>query len=175
MVSYKLYYFNLRGRGEVIRFLFAAANQPFDDVRIEFKDWPAFKSQTMFGHLPVLEINHNGKLIRIAQSMTIVRHLARMFGLAGKNEMQTVYADMYAEQVLDLFLEFVKIAFEKDAAKKQELETKLQTETLPTAYKQFEARLASNGGHFAGCGITYADVSEKITNKNVSCIQILHY
>ena len=43
MASYKLTYFNLRGRGECARLLFKLAGVDFEDYRIEMKDWPEFK------------------------------------------------------------------------------------------------------------------------------------
>ena len=39
MPKYKLTYFNMRGRAEVTRFLFALAEQPYEDVRIEGANW----------------------------------------------------------------------------------------------------------------------------------------
>ena len=159
MVHFKLTYFNFRGRAEIIRMIFVAANQPFQDERIEPANWPAFKSQTPFGQMPVLEITtDNGNVIQLAQTMAIARHLARQFRLAGSNELEETFADMYAEQVHDLFSEYAKIAREKDVEKKQELQEKMQRETLPANLAKIEARLADNRGHLAGCGITYADV-----------------
>ena len=43
MPSYKLSYFNARGRGEIARMVLAAAGQKFEDVRINFDDWPTVK------------------------------------------------------------------------------------------------------------------------------------
>ena len=43
MPSYKLTYFNGRGRGEISRMIFTAAGVKFEDVRIE-GDWPKLKS-----------------------------------------------------------------------------------------------------------------------------------
>lgn len=40
MPNYKLHYFNLRARGELIRLIFAAAGVEYEDYRIPFKDWP---------------------------------------------------------------------------------------------------------------------------------------
>ena len=43
MSSYKLTYFNGRGRGELSRLVFVAAGRKFEDVRIDFSDWPKLK------------------------------------------------------------------------------------------------------------------------------------
>lgn len=44
MPQYKLHYFGIRGRGEILRLMFNAAGVPFEDHRIEMKDWPTLKS-----------------------------------------------------------------------------------------------------------------------------------
>ena len=44
MVHYKLIYFNLRARGELIRLILKHQNVPFEDFRIELKDWPNHKA-----------------------------------------------------------------------------------------------------------------------------------
>ncbi len=41
--KYTLHYFNVRGRGEFIRLIFAAAGVQYEDHRIEQADWPALK------------------------------------------------------------------------------------------------------------------------------------
>ena len=43
MPSYTLTYFNFKGRGELMRLIFAAAGQKFTDERVEMQDWPAIK------------------------------------------------------------------------------------------------------------------------------------
>lgn len=41
--AYKFTYFDLRGVGEVIRYIFKYANIEFEDVRIKGEDWPKVK------------------------------------------------------------------------------------------------------------------------------------
>ena len=43
MPTYKLTYFDVRSRGETARMLFKLADQPFEDIRISFEDWPKVK------------------------------------------------------------------------------------------------------------------------------------
>jgi glutathione S-transferase len=59
VVQYKLNYFNFRGRGEVIRLIFAAAGQKYEDRRFDFAQWPEIKGKSPFGTCPWLEI-HDG-------------------------------------------------------------------------------------------------------------------
>jgi len=48
MVNYKLTYFNGRGRAEIIRLIFAAADEKYEDVRLEREKWAALKpSETL--------------------------------------------------------------------------------------------------------------------------------
>ena len=100
MPSYKLYYFNLRGRAELVRLIFAYAGVEYEDVRFDRNtEWPTiYKNKMPFGQCPVLEVD--GKML--AQSNTIGRYLARKFGLAGKDEWEQAQVDMYADCIMDL-------------------------------------------------------------------------
>lgn len=44
MPNYKLTYFNLKGRGELSRLLFAASDVKFEDVRIDMANWNQLKA-----------------------------------------------------------------------------------------------------------------------------------
>ena len=74
--NYKLIYFDARGICEPIRLLFHYARVPFDDVRISRKQWLALKDSTVYGKVPILEVD--GKPLTYCH--TIARYLARQFG-----------------------------------------------------------------------------------------------
>lgn len=59
MSTYKLYYFNGRGRAELARLIFAQSGQAYEDIRIEGAQWPTRQSEMPLGEMPVLE--YNGK------------------------------------------------------------------------------------------------------------------
>ena len=43
MPNYTLYYFNGRGRAEILRMMFAAANVKYMDKRFEFNEWDKYR------------------------------------------------------------------------------------------------------------------------------------
>merc|ERR1712062_570895 len=54
MPMVKLTYFDLEGRGELIRLLLHAGNIDFEDFRFGFGEWAKHKPNTPFGSVPVL-------------------------------------------------------------------------------------------------------------------------
>ncbi|VDM68576.1 unnamed protein product [Strongylus vulgaris] len=97
MVHYKLTYFDARGAAEVIRQIFALADQEFEDVRIPREDWPSHKSEMPFGQMPVLEIDGQ----QLAQSFAIARFLAKKFGLTPKCPFEEALVDSIMDQFKD--------------------------------------------------------------------------
>ncbi|CAI2357737.1 unnamed protein product [Caenorhabditis sp. 36 PRJEB53466] len=95
MTHFKLYYFDVRSRGEVIRLLFHLADEKFDDERISFETWGALKSQMPLGQLPVLEVDG----VKIAQTTAIARYLGHQFHRAGTNAVDCARLDMIAEVI----------------------------------------------------------------------------
>jgi len=61
-------------------------------------NWPAEITETPFGQLPVLiEYLPNDSEIRISQSQSIIRYLARKFSLNGSNEIEATILDSINE------------------------------------------------------------------------------
>ncbi|MFH4978255.1 hypothetical protein AB6A40_004964, partial [Gnathostoma spinigerum] len=98
MPHYKLQYFPLRGRAESIRLLLTYLGQEFIDEKISFEEWPKVKPTTPFGFLPVLTVDGE---YQIAQTLAILRYLARKHGLEGSTDEENAYIDMYADQIQD--------------------------------------------------------------------------
>ncbi|CAF3468739.1 unnamed protein product [Rotaria sp. Silwood1] len=146
MSTYKLYYFNGRGRGEVARLIFAAAGQKYEDIRYESSEWPSHKSEMPLGQMPVLEYNGT----KLPQSLSIARFLAKQFQLAGRDNFEQAKVDAVADTIADLLSKYVAVRFEPDEAKKQELTKKFTTEELPKHLHNLEvlAKLYGNGGSF---------------------------
>jgi len=155
MPTYKLTYFDARGRAEPTRLMLAYSKTKYDDRRVTEGDWEKVKPTTPMGQLPVLEID--GK--QICQTRAINKYLARKMDLNGSTDMDEAEIDMYAGGVDDfwpLLMPFFAKRKDMDEAKKtlcEINETKLQT-MLPCWTKFIEK---TGTGYLVGKKPTYAD------------------
>ncbi|XP_039701666.1 hematopoietic prostaglandin D synthase isoform X2 [Pteropus medius] len=97
MPNYKLTYFNMRGRAEIIRYIFAYLDIKYEDHRIEQADWPEIKPTLPFGKIPVLEVNG----LNLHQSLAIARYLTKNTDLAGKTELEQCQVDAIVDTLDD--------------------------------------------------------------------------
>ncbi|KAE9554735.1 hypothetical protein FO519_002063 [Halicephalobus sp. NKZ332] len=147
MVHYKLYYFNVRGRGEAIRQVFALAKVPFDDHRLELETWGSFKEETPFGQVPVLEVDG----VKIANTNAILRYLGREFNLAGSNNLENAKIDSLGDLLIDAQLkegirEFGPICLGFTKADKDEFFKLKIRPALTQVASSYEKFLVENGG-----------------------------
>ena len=157
MPTYKLHYFNSRGRAEIARLIFAAAGEQFEDIRYERDQWLSRKAEMPLGQIPVLEVDG----VKIPQSMAIARFLAKQFGLAGKDHLEQAKVDAVVDTSVDLAMKFLPIFFGQDEAKKPIELQKFFAEELPKHLQNLEnlAKLYSNGGpFFVGNQLTWCDL-----------------
>jgi len=152
--KFKLTYFN-RGRGEPIRLIFALANVSYEDNIIQGADWPTIKPTTPWGQVPVLEVDG----VKIAQTPTISRFLARKFNLVGSNELEAARCDELVDAALDVSNVWLQAFFiEKDENRKAELKKNLIENSLPKFLKKLEEIQIQSGGNFlVGKSATWAD------------------
>jgi glutathione S-transferase len=154
--SYKMIYFNARGRAELSRLLFNVAGVPFEDARYPFDpvtrkrvEWEADKDKYTFKQVPVLEVD--GK--QLPQSHAIERFLARRFDLLGDSDFEAALIDAVCEQFVD-----IKDAYQK-AKKDNDVKTYFTTE-LPRQFAMLENLVKNGGGEwFVGKRMSLADLA----------------
>ncbi|PAV60686.1 hypothetical protein WR25_14442 [Diploscapter pachys] len=159
MVHYKLTYFDIYGRAEHIRQIFAVAGQDFEDVRIKKEDWVALKQKTPFGQIPVLEID--GK--PLAQSFTIARYLAHKFHLTGKDDYEAAVCDSIVDQYNDFINEVMpyrRVALGFLEGDKDKLRQDVYIPTIKKHFPLFVSFLKNNkSGFFVGDRLTWVDIT----------------
>ncbi|CAJ0932181.1 unnamed protein product, partial [Mesorhabditis belari] len=162
MPSYKLTYFDVRGRGEVPRQLFALAGVPYEDVRITFEEWAEKKGtlQLPYGQLPILEVDG----VILAQSGAIARFLAKRFGYYGENDFEAAQIDEFLDAFTDFFTEqkmffpiyIGKMEGDKEAARKELFEP-ARDKYFPIFVERFLKKSAI--GFLVGSKLSYADLA----------------
>lgn len=153
--KYKLTYFNMMGRAEPARMMFAYKGVKYEDYRIEQDKWPEYKSKMPFGQIPVLEVD--GKTL--SQSQAINRYLGRTFGMVGANDFEAAQCDMLVDGLTDVMMNLRPWFMEKDEDKKKQIWTTFENEHAKPFLTLYEKFLKTNGtGHFVGKTMTWADI-----------------
>lgn len=154
MAPIKFTYFPLRARGFVARALLVIAGVEWVDDRVTPENWAERKASTPFGQVPLLEDEDVGVL---AQSDAIHRHLARKFGLAGKNVREAALVDQAYEEGNDLLTQTIKTLF---SGATDEGRAALVGTTIPKHVSHYKTLLALNGnnGFLVGDSLTLADI-----------------
>ncbi|XP_014771129.1 S-crystallin 3-like [Octopus bimaculoides] len=118
--SYSLHYFNYRGRAEICRMLFAAANVQYQDIRIDRSEWSRIRNRMPGGMMPMLEFDNKTQYI---QSMAITRYLSREFGFHGNTNMEMARVELISDcfnEIMDDYMRMYQdssgaIVFKKDS------------------------------------------------------------
>jgi len=96
----RLMYFDFAGsRGEECRIALHLGGIDFDDVRVPGADWPALKSKTPFGTMPVLELPGKAP---IGDSNAILLYIGRQCGLHPKDNYDAAFHEALMDYVEDL-------------------------------------------------------------------------
>jgi len=155
-MPYKVHYFNSRGKAEVIRFLLVAAEQKFEDIRVEKEKWPELKPKTPTGVLPYVETPENQVLV---QSGAIARLLAKKYNFYGKTENEFYLVERALAQIEDISSELIKIFHAPEATREASFKEfgegkgKLLVKTLVKFIEEGKT------GFFAGSAPTVADLT----------------
>ncbi|GMS83319.1 hypothetical protein PENTCL1PPCAC_5494 [Pristionchus entomophagus] len=160
MPKYELYYFAIRGLGEVPRQLLALAGVEYTNIRVEDEAWEegSIKRKMPFGQMPVLFIDDKP----LPQSLAINRYLAKLCGLAGKTPFETALVDAMADLWKDFNDEFeiywdIKLGWEEGDVKAAKTR-----HAVPAVHKFFpmitKTIKESRSGFLVGDSLTWVDV-----------------
>jgi len=110
------------------------------------------------GQLPVLEVDS----VKLPQSTSIARFLAKEFQLAGKGHFGQAKVDAVVDTINEAFRKFSSVYLEPNEAKKKELMKNFFVEDSPKYLQYLETLRKSygNGGpFFVENNLTWADLS----------------
>ncbi|MCG8420262.1 MAG: glutathione S-transferase family protein [Proteobacteria bacterium] len=157
-MSYKLYYFSARGRGEQIRLLCRALQVPLDDVRVKPDKFLEFKAQgpsmLFFGSLPMLEDGD----FRLPQGPVIMSYIARQHGAVPDDPRLSAKIEAINWGAEDLRSRYFTLFGQDSAAKQVEFTSGDWKQRWLTS---FDGLLEMNGdtGYFVGDRLTHADIA----------------
>lgn len=112
----KLYYFDIKGKGEAIRLLCAYANLTLEDYRLQLHDRTEFQQlkengTLPFGQVPLLEVDDGQMKHKLVQSCAILRYLGKLAGLYpsssnnnGNDDILAAQIDAVMDQATDAFV-----------------------------------------------------------------------
>ena len=163
-MSYKLYYFSIRGRGEQVRLFLHALEIPFEDVLVQRDQFLELKKQgpsmLSFGSLPMLEEGAEGAegAFRLCQGPAILSYLARKHNAAPSDRQLSAKADAIAWGAEDLRMRYFKLFGDgSEQARAAFVAGDWQTRWLPSLTGLLEFN--GNTGHFVGDQLTHADIA----------------
>ncbi|XP_055943831.1 glutathione S-transferase-like [Argiope bruennichi] len=152
MVKPVLGYWNFRGMAEPIRYLLHYKKVDFEDKQYTSggEDWEKekFDLGLDFPHLPYY-IDGD---IKLTQSVTILRYLAKKYELDGKNDHERYKIYMVEQQSVDLWKSLRSVVMSND----YEILRKEFLENIPEHFKCFEEFLRGKN-YLVGEDITYVD------------------
>jgi len=158
MAPLKLYYFNVRSKGEPVRLLLQYSGTPYEEVTVDFNDWPSWKPKMPMGVMPVIEMD--GKML--SASTAITRYLARNCGIAGKNSWDMAKADQYVDGIWDMWGLTGKVYTPLISGDQKTYEEQLKIfrdEVIPPFLDRYEKFLDENKtGWLVGDDVTWADL-----------------
>jgi prostaglandin-H2 D-isomerase / glutathione transferase len=151
----KLIYFDApMSRGEECRLALHLGGVDFEDVRVKHADWPALKTQTPFGSLPVLELPGQAPL---AQSNAILVLMGRRHGLHPKDDVEAARHEGVMHYVEDLRAAVGPTLRMKDEAEKKSARESLVSSYFPVWGANVEKQIG-DGPFFGGASLHVVDL-----------------
>lgn len=152
-------YWNIRGLAQPIRLMLAYAETDFEDKKYAYGPAPEFdrsewtkEKNTLGLPFPNLPYYIDGSL-KLTQSITIMRYLARKLKLDPENEEDRVRSDMIEQQISDIRSTFTRMCYNPDFEKLKEEYLK----SLPAVLKSLSSFLGERQWFASAEKLTYVD------------------
>jgi glutathione S-transferase len=149
----RITYFDIRGRIEPVRLIFEELGIEYEDRRIaSIEEWQALKPTLPFGQMPIYEDGRR----TIVQSHAILRHVARVHELYGRDEEEHVQCDIAEEAIAEIRESVWRYQWQPDQAHRA---AQFRDETLAPALDALQ-RWFLRAGHqpyWVGGSLTYVD------------------
>ena len=158
MPTYKLTYFNAKGRAELTRFLFAQAGVEYEDVRLTQEQFAEMKPNILTGTLPLLEVDGT----TLNGSAAIAMYVAYVHGLAGTDIMETARITGFLDVLRDYQEKWIPVFFGDDEDAKEKARVALKEQHTPRYLHILETMIKNNNspdGWAFGNQISIADMA----------------
>jgi len=155
MPSYKLVYFNTRGRAEISRWVFAQAGVEYEDTRVDMEQWAKLKPGSPTGTAPYLEVDN----AKIGGSGAVSMFLAKEFGLAGSSNIEEATVRSLYDVMGDSMEAFIKVVFCEDEVKRDQLMKEYREKTLPKHISVLAKQLEGGNKWLVGDKVSLADIT----------------
>ncbi|KAJ8675781.1 hypothetical protein QAD02_011567 [Eretmocerus hayati] len=151
----KLYYFNVTGLAEPIRYLLHYCNIEFEDIRFaDFDEWiNNYKNDMPMEQVPVLEIDG----VKYHQHKSICEYIAKIYRLCGSTEKESLEMSALVDDFNDMRAYVANYYKEDDAIFKSKLKERME-DKLPFFMNKFESRIVENRGFFFNGKISWVDI-----------------
>lgn len=153
MPSYKVTYFDIKGRAESIRLALHCSGIPFTDERLTREQFAEKKESLPFGQVPVLTVDAQV----IPQEVAILQYIGRQSGLYPSDREEALKVDIMINLSNDIYATTM-VFYMPDNPGKEAIKKMMIDEKMPKLFDYFEKYLAKSGTTFcAGDKITIAD------------------
>ncbi|CAK1543260.1 unnamed protein product [Leptosia nina] len=150
----KLYYVDLNGLAESIRYILHYSGQTFEDIQYDHTKWPIqeIKDWLPYGQFPLYE--EGGKTLN--QSAAIGRYLSVQANLLPEDAWEQAELDATVLSIHDFWSRVAVYIKEKDPDKRAAIKKEVLEERIDYYFSRFEKELKKNNGHF-GKKLSWAD------------------